>query len=69
MARFAWRARGRAKEGTMIPAKEHVTMATVGAIIGAALGAGIGGAMIGFPGAIASTILAAIGGAFIGSYL
>ena len=53
----------------MIPAKEHVTMATLGAIIGGALGAGIGGAMIGFPGAIASTILAAIGGAFIGSYL
>jgi hypothetical protein len=68
---YSWRAPrdGRAKEGTMISAQEHVTMATVGTIIGAVLGLTIGGAVVGFPAAIASAALGAIGGAFFGSYL
>ena len=59
----------RAKEGKMISAQEHVTMATVGAIVGAALGLSIGAVVLGFPAAIASTILGGMGGAFFGSYL
>ena len=53
----------------MISTQEHVTMATVGAIVGAALGLSIGGAVLGFPAAVASTILGGMGGAFFGSYL
>ena len=63
------RVAGRAKEGKMISAQEHVTMTTVGTIIGAVLGLTIGGAVIGFPAAIGSAVLGAIGGAFFGSYL
>jgi hypothetical protein len=56
-------------EGTMISAKEHMTMAAVGAIVGAAIGAGLGGALFGLPGVLATAVLAGIGGAFIGSFL
>jgi outer membrane lipoprotein SlyB len=53
----------------MIDAKEHVTMTTVGALVGAALGAAIGGAALGLPGAVASMMLCAIGGAIFGSFM
>ncbi len=56
-------------EETMITAKEHMTMAAVGAIVGAALGAGIGGALFGLPGILVTAVLAGIGGAFFGSFL
>jgi hypothetical protein len=56
-------------EGTMISAKEHVTMATIGAIGGAALGAGIGGTLFGPPGAVAAAVLCGIGGFFIGNFM
>lgn len=56
-------------EDTMISAREHMTMATVGAIVGAAIGAGIGGALFGLPGVVATAVLAGIGGAFFGSFL
>jgi hypothetical protein len=56
-------------EGTMISAKEHVTMATVGAIGGAAVGAGIGGSLFGPAGAVAAAVLCGIGGFFIGNFM
>jgi hypothetical protein len=58
-----------AMEDTMISAKEHMTMATVGGLVGAVLGAGIGGVLFGLPGVVATAVLAGIGGAFIGSFL
>jgi outer membrane lipoprotein SlyB len=61
-----WR---RAKEGTMIDAREHVTMTTVGAVVGAALGAAIGGAALGLPGAVAGMMLCALGGGVFGSFM
>ncbi len=54
---------------TMISAKEHMTMATLGGLVGAALGAGIGGALFGLPGVVATAVLAGIGGAFFGSFM
>jgi len=56
-------------EKTMISAKEHMTMTTLGGIVGAALGAGIGGALFGLPGIAVTAVLAGIGGAFFGSYM
>ncbi len=59
----------RAKEETMIDAREHVTMTTVGAVVGAALGAAIGGAALGLPGAVAGMMLCALGGGVFGSFM
>ncbi|MGD9657173.1 MAG: hypothetical protein AB7U61_05965 [Methylocystis sp.] len=56
-------------EDMMISAREHMTMAAVGAIVGAALGAGIGGALFGLPGILSAAVLGGIGGAIFGSFL
>ena len=53
----------------MISTREHVTMATAGAVGGAVLGAGIGGFLFGPPGMLATAILCGIGSAFIGSFM
>ena len=39
------------------------------AVVGAGLGAGLGGATIGFPAAIANTIIGGLGGAELGAFL
>lgn len=53
----------------MVTAKEHMAMATVLALVGAAFGAALGGATIGFPAALASTVIGGLGGAIIGSFM